>query len=383
MPRKVADRRCSTAKRRSSISISSIGMVTQLGGIREFTVKRAPREALLRGLGGDATRQLYTLGWQEIAAAGDERALPRAAHGTWLIAGFDELAADLPGCIPVDRDRDGSGVLAAAVRAGCRSAVRRSPASSGAARGTPSAEESSAEFAARLESEIANAAHRRAHAAGAARALKLTGGLWIITERAVATESGEPVDPVQAALWGLGRTIIAEQPTLRCRLVDLRRIRRRRAVAGRPTRHTRRTNPNSQLRQGKFLVPRLLPWARSGHLAVPRATDYVLAPTERGAIDNLRLTETDSRRTRRGPGAGPGGGRRPQLPGCAQRARPVSGRSGAGSAVTSAASSRSWVRRHRIRGRPTGFRLHAGIVRQPGQCAGSVAGAGAERDRAR
>ena len=37
-----------------------------LGGIREFTVKRAPREALLRGLGGDATRLLYTLGWNEV-----------------------------------------------------------------------------------------------------------------------------------------------------------------------------------------------------------------------------------------------------------------------------------------------------------------------------
>ena len=37
-----------------------------LGGIREFTVKRAPREALLRGLGGDATRLLYTLGWHEV-----------------------------------------------------------------------------------------------------------------------------------------------------------------------------------------------------------------------------------------------------------------------------------------------------------------------------
>jgi NADPH:quinone reductase-like Zn-dependent oxidoreductase/acyl carrier protein len=37
----------------------------------------------------------------------------------------------------------------------------------------------------------------------------------------------------------------------------------------------------------------LQPWARSGQLAVPRSTDYVLAPTERGAIDNLRLTETE------------------------------------------------------------------------------------------
>ena len=40
----------------------------QLGEIRDFAVKRAPREALLRGLGGDATRNLYTLGWQEMPA---------------------------------------------------------------------------------------------------------------------------------------------------------------------------------------------------------------------------------------------------------------------------------------------------------------------------
>ena len=50
--------------------------------------------------------------------------------------------------------------------------------------------------------------------------MKLPGGLWIITERAVATESGEPVDPVQAALWGFGRTTINEEPALRCKLVD-------------------------------------------------------------------------------------------------------------------------------------------------------------------
>ena len=45
----------------------------QLGGIREFTVKRAPREALLRGLGGDATRLLYTLGWHEVPPPPTER----------------------------------------------------------------------------------------------------------------------------------------------------------------------------------------------------------------------------------------------------------------------------------------------------------------------
>ena len=76
-----------------------------LGGIRDFTVKRAPREALLRGLGGDATRLLYTLGWHEVPPPERGR---RDVSGTWLIAGFGELAAGLPGCISFDRTTDPS-----------------------------------------------------------------------------------------------------------------------------------------------------------------------------------------------------------------------------------------------------------------------------------
>ncbi len=45
-----------------------------LGGIKGFTVKRAPREALLRGLVGDATRLLYTLGWHEVPISPTEGA---------------------------------------------------------------------------------------------------------------------------------------------------------------------------------------------------------------------------------------------------------------------------------------------------------------------
>ena len=41
------------------------------------------------------------------------------------------------------------------------------------------------------------------------------------------------------------------------------------------------------------MASRLLQWSRSGHLTVPRADDYALLPTERGAIDNLRLTEDE------------------------------------------------------------------------------------------
>ena len=166
------------------------------------------------------------------------------------------------------------------------------------------------------------------HTVQADGGVKLPGGLWIVTERAVACESGEPVDPVQAALWGFGRTTINEEPALRCKLVD---------CDGSPEAVHALANllatpidePELALRQGKLLASRLLPWARSGHLTVPRGTDYVLAPTERGAIDNLRLTETDVPPPDEGyvqvrvEAAGP------QLPGRAQRARPLPGRSGA------------------------------------------------------
>jgi NADPH:quinone reductase-like Zn-dependent oxidoreductase/acyl carrier protein len=255
-----------------------------LGGIREFTVKRAPREALLRGLGGDATRLLYTLGWHEVPVSSDETA---TVSGTWMIAGFDELAATIPGCIPFDRTGDpellGQVLTDAHQRGvGFSGVVWRSSA--------PSADESTAEAEARLETELANLLSAVHTVQGGQ--VKLPGGLWIVTDKAVATESAEPVDPVQAALWGFGRTTINEEPALRCKLVDCdgspEAVRALASLLATPV-----DEPEFALRQGKLLASRLLPWARSGHLTVPRSTDYVLAPTERGAIDNLRLTETD------------------------------------------------------------------------------------------
>jgi acyl transferase domain-containing protein/acyl carrier protein len=266
----------------------------QLGGIRDFTVKRAPREALLRGLGGDATRLLYTLGWHEVPpqpASGDAEGAGNM-NGTWLVAGFDELAADLPGCISFDRasismDSAPLGQLLARAR------ERGVPFAGIVWRSSgPSAEESSVESAARLETEIAHLLSALHTLQAADDAAAVSGGLWIITERGVATEPGEPVDPVQAALWGLGRTIVNEEPALRCRLVDYdgseQAVHSLAGLLNAPI-----EEPELALRQGKLLASRLLAWARGGHLAVPRATDYVLAPTERGAIDNLRLIEQE------------------------------------------------------------------------------------------
>lgn len=255
----------------------------QLGGIREFTVKRAPREALLRGLGADATRLLYTLGWHEVPAPEATEAAA-GTTGTWLIAGFDELAAQLPGCIPCDPSTDPTllgELLTQAHERGMSFAgvVWRCAAPHG-------------DIEARLEAEIANLLSAVHTVQGG---LKLPGGLWIVTERAVATESGEPVDPVQAAVWGFGRTAISEEPALRVKLVDCdgspQAVRAVAALLTGPG--PALEEPELAVRQGKLLASRLLPWSRSGHLAVPRGGDYVLAPTERGAIDNLRLTESD------------------------------------------------------------------------------------------
>ena len=175
--------------------------------------------------------------------------------------------------------------------------MRRCPASSGAAPGGPAQKSRPPNSPVGLETEIAELLSAVHTAQGGE--VKLPGGLWIITERAVATEPGEPVDPVQSALWGFGRTIITEQPALRCRLVDYDNIddavRSLAGLLGAPV-----EEPELALRQGKYLVPRLLPWARDGHLPVPRAADYILDVTERGAIDNLHLVELDVPQ----PGAG-------------------------------------------------------------------------------
>ncbi len=262
-----------------------------LGGISEFTVKRAPREALLRGLGGDSTRLLYSLGWQEIAAPVAETADDDAAttaNGTWLIAGFDTLAAQVPGAVMVEETTDPQSWQ----RMFAEAAERGAPVTGIVWRsGGHAADETTTELATRLEAEVATMLGA-AQTALAEQKGTLADGLWVVTERAVATEPGEPVDPVQAALWGFGRTLIAEQPSLRVRLVDTdggdESLNWLPGALSTPV-----VEPEMAVRQGRFLVSRLLHWARNGALPMPRSDDYALAPTERGAIDNLRLTEVE------------------------------------------------------------------------------------------
>lgn len=85
-----------------------------------------------------------------VADEGEESA---ASVGTWLIAGFDELAAKVPGCIPLNRETDpellGEVLVAAKERGVPFSGVVWRAAG-------PGATESTTESAARLEGEIAH-----------------------------------------------------------------------------------------------------------------------------------------------------------------------------------------------------------------------------------
>lgn len=254
----------------------------RLGGIREFTVKRAPREALLRGLGGDTGRLLYTVGWHEVPLPEPE-ASAAPPSGTWLVANFAELAALVPGAVAVDRSTDTTPLGQV-----LSDAQQRGVGFSGVVWRAAGPREGGLDS--RLEQEITELLGA-VHTVQSGE-VKLPGGLWIATERAVACESGEPVDPVQAALWGFGRTAVNEEPALRPRLVDCDGSAEAVAVlAGLVSAPV--DEPEMAVRQGKLLASRLLPWSRSGHLSVPRSSDYVLAPSERGAIDNLRLTEAE------------------------------------------------------------------------------------------
>ncbi|MFY9921364.1 MAG: type I polyketide synthase, partial [Mycobacterium sp.] len=145
-----------------------------VGGIREFTVKRAPREALLRSLGGDATRMLYGVGWRETPPLGSGDA--DSGNGTWLVAGFDELTAELPNSVAVGRVANPEQVRKLLAQA----AESDAPVSGIVLRATggPAAEESSTEFAARLEAEIGNVLDA-VHVLLAQEGTNLAGGLWV------------------------------------------------------------------------------------------------------------------------------------------------------------------------------------------------------------
>ena len=241
---------------------------------------------MLRGLG--ATPPGFSTRWdgtQRPPRGGGQRA--GTADGTWLIAGFDALAAQVPGASHSTPDADRRAWQQAFTQASeagkpVAGIVWRSA-------GEPGAEVSTDVLASRLETRVDSMlgaaqtalAEDTLNLPAACGRRRASGGMR--TGRAGRPGEHRPV--------GIGRTLIAEQPTLRCRLVDVTPPDSAAAWLADALRHARR-RAGVAVRQGKFLVPRLLHWARSGQLPMPRSADYALAPDRAGAIDNLRPTES-------------------------------------------------------------------------------------------
>ena len=81
-------------------------------------------------------------------------------------------------------------------------------------------------------------------------------GIQWVTRYGIASSEGEAVNPLQTQYWGLGRVLAAEQPELRCRLLDV-------ATAELPTQEiidvmlSETRDHQILFRDGHFLVPRI------------------------------------------------------------------------------------------------------------------------------
>lgn len=90
---------------------------------------------------------------------------------------------------------------------------------------------------------------------------QLACGLQLITRDAIAVEESAPCDPRQTMFWGFGRVIGAEQPGLRCRLIDVATADSKPATAAVLDILTSETQDNQfAVREQQCLVPRLLPF---------------------------------------------------------------------------------------------------------------------------
>jgi NADPH:quinone reductase-like Zn-dependent oxidoreductase/acyl carrier protein len=129
--------------------------------------------------------------------------------------------------------------------------------------------------------------------------------LWLVTRGAQATEGdGASVVVSASALWGLGRTIAAEHPELRCVCVDLDPAPGRDDGAADVLRELGQTGEESQVayRQGNRRLARL---ERAGPPSAAEARagagqSLQLQISQRGVLDNLRRVPV----ARRAPGRG-------------------------------------------------------------------------------
>ncbi|MHB8521714.1 MAG: SDR family NAD(P)-dependent oxidoreductase [Limisphaerales bacterium] len=211
-----------------------------LGRIENFTVKRAPRKAFLRGVRSEANQLLHRLDWRDQPFQGAPNGFGK---GSWLILadtrGIGRRLAEklkqrqqkcvlvVPGeayhrldeesyVVPIDDDVAWRSLLREPLLAG---ASLQGIVHLWSLDAIPNA------------LTAAGALERDAHVScgsllALVRALTkgdglLDRGLWLVTNGAQSAGSVAVQSPNQSALWGMGRVLQLEHSDLACRLIDL------------------------------------------------------------------------------------------------------------------------------------------------------------------
>ncbi len=180
-----------------------------LGALRGFVVKRAPRQALLRGIEREVGGLLYGVEWR---AAPREETVPRASAGRWWIVAEKDLGVGLA------RELALQGRTAMGVDTGVWTEWE------GPLEGVVALAEPTVRGAAEDPLDAARAVCEGPLdlvQALLGRQVDLPRGLWLVTRGGVGMAGDSGLDPWSALLWGFGRVVASEQPGLGCRLLDV------------------------------------------------------------------------------------------------------------------------------------------------------------------
>ncbi|MEM9218566.1 MAG: SDR family NAD(P)-dependent oxidoreductase [Cyanobacteria bacterium P01_F01_bin.150] len=118
----------------------------------------------------------------------------------------------------------------------------------------------------------------------------LAQGLTIVTQQAIAVDVADDVKPSQSALWGLGRSIQAENPYLGVRLIDIDCLENEHLVEV----FLSQSESQIALRGEQKFIPRLLRSGQSHQLSRPRTNEVALNFSQRGSLENLILIPHES-----------------------------------------------------------------------------------------
>ncbi len=279
------------------------------GEIRGFILKEAPREALLRKLTVDISGLLYKERWQqlpiEVEHNGSEPVMKQEA-GLWLIVGESHahghsLATSLWGAegsyllveqndtfarcgearyhLTLSETRHWSDLLQTLNGDSFAGVVwALPPSTNGTDDPLLAARPQCGGLLALVQALLR---HKAEH---------LSEGLQVLTVQAQAVEPGEPVDPIQRMMWGLGRAIQSEAPGLQTRLIDVGAGTEVldavvQAIPGQALNGERQC----AYRAGRWYVPRLVSDDKSSYLTPPNTGSWQLHVRERGDLANLEL----------------------------------------------------------------------------------------------